>query len=168
MLKFRKNNDSSRAPKLCGADVELGNFIEGGNEQESTGSEASRVLLREFEGFPQRTAFSGYGWSVPLQSGGMQYQSWGYPSWQSAPGGGNVCVPYNPQDWGRKFLADNGGCAYIDLDHLEICLPEVVSAWDHVAAWHAMLRITRQARRLANESLGPDRRVQVLANNRRK
>ncbi len=28
------------------------------------------------------------------------------------------------QDWGRKFLPATGGCAYIDLNHLEVCTPE--------------------------------------------
>ncbi len=159
------NKNGSRLPKLCGADVELANFILGSKQQGSTAFEASRALLREFVGLPLRTGYNGYGWANPNQSGGVQYQSWGYPSWQSAPGGGGICIPFNPQDWGRKFLPGNGGCAYIDLDHLEICLPEVISPWDHVAAWHAMLRITRQALRKANRSLTPDRRIQVLANN---
>ncbi len=165
MPKFTKNRNNTRLPKLCGADVELGNFIEGSEEQGSTGSEASRALLREFTGFPVRTGFSGYGWSVPQQSGQGQYQNWGYSYWQNGPANGTACTAFNPQDWGRKFLADNGGCAYIDLDHLEICIPEVISAWDHVAAWHAMLRITRQALYEANDSLQSGRRIQVLLNN---
>jgi hypothetical protein len=165
MPKFRKNRNNPRLPKLCGGDIELANFILGGKEQGSTGFEAARALLREFFGFPLRTGFQGYGWSTPIQSGPVDYQNWGYPSWQSAPTNGTVCATYNPQDWGRKFFADNGGCAYIDLDHLEICLPEVISAWDHVAAWYAMLHKTRQALHEANRSFLPDRRIQVLANN---
>ena len=50
----------------------------------------------------------------------------------------------NSQDWGRRFLTSNGGCVYIDLNHLELCLPEVLSAADFVAAWHAMLLVARR------------------------
>ena len=39
-----------RLPKLCGADVELGNFIEGVQRAGGSGSEASRALLREIDG----------------------------------------------------------------------------------------------------------------------
>jgi len=165
MSKFKKNSNSPRIPKLCGADVELGNFILGSKEQESTGFEASRALLREIVGLPLKTGSTGFGMGVQNQSSGLQYQSWGYPSWQSVPDSGTVYTPYNPQDWGRKFLPENGGCCYIDLNHLEICLPEIISAWDFVAAWHAMLRITRQALHKANQLLMPDRRIQVLVNN---
>src|SRR5947208_7288883 len=34
-------------------------------------------------------------------------------------------------EWGRRFLAGNGGSAYIDSDHLEINLPEHRRAADH-------------------------------------
>jgi len=54
---------------------------------------------------------------------------------------------------------------YIDLDHLELCLPEVISAYDHVAVWHAMLRIARHALIAANEKLPPGQKIQVLINN---
>ncbi len=72
---------------------------------------------------------------------------------------------YNLQDWGRKFLPTNGGCCYIDLWHLEVCIPEVLSAFDYLAAFHAMLLVARQAMNEVNGQLGPGRRVQVLANN---
>jgi proteasome accessory factor A len=74
-------------------------------------------------------------------------------------------VDANPQDWGRKFLPANGGCVYVDLDHLELCLPEVISAWDHVAAWHAMLDVARVAMNAANAKLPEGRSIQVLVNN---
>jgi proteasome accessory factor A len=114
-------------PKLCGADVELGNFILGRKDTAATGAEASRALLREID--------------APLGAG------------------------RDPQDWGRKFLATNGGCFYVDLDHLEVCLPEVLSAYDHVAAWHAMLRIARRALDAANARLPAGERIHVLVNN---
>ena len=70
------------------------------------------------------------------------------------PGRCDNAPAYNPQDWGRRYLAANGGCAYVDLDHLELCLPEVLSAYDHVAAWHAMLVLARGALERANAGLG--------------
>ncbi|HEY7443671.1 MAG TPA: proteasome accessory factor PafA2 family protein, partial [Vicinamibacterales bacterium] len=70
----------------------------------------------------------------------------------------------NVQDWGRKFLPTNGGCAYIDSDHLEIALPETFSAFDHVAYWRAMLTIVRRAMRHANDGLPEGCRLQVLVN----
>jgi hypothetical protein len=129
------NGDRSwrdRLPKLCGADVELGNFIQGLDRLGGTGREASRALLREIPGVCSLS---------PRERG------------------------WDAQDWGRKFLPSNGGCCYIDLDHLEICLPEVRSAHDHVAAWHAMLRIVRAAMAAANGRLPEAQRLHVLVNN---
>jgi proteasome accessory factor A len=142
----------TRLPKLCGADIELGNFILGLERRGSTGYEASRALLREIEGLPRTPSY-------PYSYGGGYFgSSAGYYSGGSGYG-------YNPQDWGRKYLSTNGGCVYIDLDHLELCLPEVTGAYDHVAAWHAMLRIARQALMAANAKLPPGQKIQVLVNN---
>lgn len=116
-------------PKLCGADIELGNFILGLPGTQRSGRDASQALLQEIRGF----------------RGGTRVN--------------------DPQDWGRKYLGTNGGCFYIDLDHLECCLPEVLSAWDHVAAWHAMLRIAREALVTANEQLPEGQSLHVLVNN---
>ena len=123
-------------PKLCGADIELGNFILGLQRPNGTGDLASRALLREIH-----ARYSDSDALEPLRH------------------------VYNPQDWGRKFLSSNGGCAYIDLDHLELCIPEVISAYDHVAAWHAMLRIARDALEAANTRLRDGLSIQVLVNN---
>ena len=46
-----------------------------------------------------------------------------------------------------------------------VCIPEVLSAYDHVAAWHAMLRVARDALDAANARQPPDARIQVLVNN---
>jgi proteasome accessory factor A len=121
--------DYERVPKLCGADVELGNFIQGLGSLGGTGREASRALLREIHGHGGRSGAD------------------------------------DPQDWGRKYLATNGGCVYIDLDHLECCLPEVLGAHEHVAAWHAMLRIARQALFDASARLPEGQTLHVLVNN---
>jgi hypothetical protein len=130
-------------PKLCGADIELGNFILGAPGLGSTGRQASRALLREIEA------------PYAVDDGGGCGTAAAGHRWPAA---------HDPQDWGRKFLG-NGGCVYIDLDHLELCLPEVVSAYDHVAAWHAMLRIARAALDAANARQPQGQRICVLANN---
>ena len=150
-----------RLLKVCGADVELGNFFLGGRGSGSSGAEAARALLREIAGVPARG-----GWSRPVQP----------EDWRSSVyGGRSSCeglrshesnsLAGDAQDWGRKFLPDNGGCVYIDLDHLEVCIPEVTSAWDFVAAWHAMLRLARHAQHAVNQNAPAGRQVQVLANN---
>ena len=150
-----------RLPKVCGADFELGNFVLGINDFTGSGREASRALLAAIEGYP-RGEF--YRCAAPTTT------------WQSAVYGGRQChgnrqyhhatqSTDHAQDWGRRFLAGNGGCVYIDLDHLELCIPEVSNAWDHVAATHAMLRVAREALHVANAEQPVGRRIQVLVNN---
>lgn len=129
----RSSRFDPRVPKLCGADIELGNFLIGAEGTRETCGEAAHSLLQQIDGYPRRRWY--------LQ-----------PALAFADSGGSLRIvtpPSNSQDWGRRYLAANGGCAYIDLNHLEICLPEVRSAFDHVAAWHAMLRIARQAQEIA-------------------
>ncbi len=144
----------ARLPKLCGADIELGNFITGLHREGGTGYEASRALLREIDGLPRARYYQygfSYGYGSSYSSGGG-YDGYGWGS-------------YSPQDWGRKFLPSNGGCVYIDLDHLELCVPEVMSAFDHVAASHAMLQIARAALEAANERLPAGQKIRVHVNN---
>lgn len=145
----KRNTSRERAPKLCGADIELGNFVLGTEGGGRSGREASHALLAEIDGLAVGSA-----WRPPAECAG-----------RIGIDLGTTIAGYNPQDWGRKFLASNGGCAYIDLDHLELCLPEVRSAYDHVACWHAMLRIARAALDAANERRTAGRRIQVLVNN---
>ncbi len=182
-------------PKLCGADIELGNFIVGLEQTQSTGYQASRALLMEISGLPLRHyGYSGSSYDVNgyyssgyasnsyggTSSGGNGHGgkgSYGYGSssfsttlategTRGAGACGSAALPaYNPQDVNRRFLTSNGGCAYIDLDHVELCLPEVLSAFDHVAAWHGMLRIMRTALEAANEAQPAGQRIQVLVNN---
>jgi len=132
----RELRSDDPVPKLLGADIELGNFILGLERPGGTGYEASRALLHEID--------------APYVNGR------GF--------GGSRCG-YDLQDWGRKYLSSNGGCFYIDLDHLECCVPEVLSAYDHVAAWHAMLRIAREALVAANAKLPEGQTIHVLVNN---
>ncbi len=138
-------------PKLCGTDIELGNFVLGVDKWGGTCDIASRMLLREIRGISPstfgRTGEDGC-WSSYCRSSEEQ------------SGSGHLS-----QDWGRKYLQGNGGCAYIDLNHLELCTPEVISAFDHVACWNAMLRIAQGALLSANARLGRNVRIQALVNN---
>jgi Pup amidohydrolase len=174
-------------PKLCGGDIEVGNFVLGMSRTGGTGPEASQALLAEVSGIPhqrQSQAWSGSSILYSSPSGGGSYLDdwdWNHGSPQVSSGvlGGSSVYSsgfysqpsassstgYNRQDFGRKFLPCNGGCIYIDLNHLELCLPEVLSAADHVAAWHAMLLIAGEAMHHANAKLPADQSVQVLVNN---
>jgi len=163
-------------PKLNGFDIELGNFVDGADMPGGTGREASMALRRRFEGISPSTRWgTGY-----AQQGWSAWASWS--AWSAWPGTGgsergeetgleasdgyaSVQPPLHSTDWGRKWLPSNGACGYIDLNHFEICSPEVLGARDHVAAWHAMLLKTRQARILANEGLPDGQSIEVLANN---
>jgi proteasome accessory factor A len=128
-----------RLPKVCGLDAELANFVSGSlASTEGTCREASHALIREIEGLPAQP-----------------------DALAEAAGDEN----HSPRDFNRRYLPQNGGCAYIDLNHLELAIPEVLSAHDHVAAWHGMLRVARRALHQANLKRPPDRRIHVLVNN---
>ncbi|HSB09192.1 MAG TPA: proteasome accessory factor PafA2 family protein [Blastocatellia bacterium] len=162
--RAERPKDSALLPKLCGADIELGNFILGLEAHRPTGFEASRLLLREIEGLPRADKFRGEPCDCPAcRRDRSSAQERGLAG--TSEGNGEVQVRVNAQDWGRKYLPSNGGCVYIDLDHLELCLPEVLSAFDHVACWHAMLRIARAALDNTNSKLPSGTKVQVLVNN---
>ncbi|MBM3882255.1 MAG: hypothetical protein FJ387_21470 [Verrucomicrobia bacterium] len=153
-------------PVLCGGDFEFGNFIEdSAADGPARPFEASLALLREIDGVHSRrhsTAGSGArgaGWSTPSHT-----QFWSTPSHTPADDAVGPTNLADAQDWGRKFLL-NGGCAYIDLNHLELCTPEVRNALDFVAATHACFRIAQRACAAANAALPDGRRLHVLANN---
>lgn len=144
-------------PKLIGGDIELGNFILGETDNDGKSDrEASRLLLDEVDGLPLRRTDDRESDSIGSHSPGAASHSF----W-----GGSYGSSFNAQDWGRKYLATNGGCIYIDLNHLELATPEVLSARDHQAVWAAMLRIARDAQIAVNADLPPDRRAVVLVNN---
>lgn len=165
-------------PKILGADIEVGNFVRGMECPGGTGYQASRALLREIDGLPKPGKFRS-SWNHPGQYASAvksveqgntdgdlqdpsitgQKNSYGF-NYNSGYGFG-----YNPQDWGRKFLSQNGGCIYIDLDHLEFCIPEVRSAFDYVGYFHAMLRIVRKAQQKANSRLRDGKKIVVMINN---
>jgi hypothetical protein len=166
-------------PKLCGSDVELGNFIIERKRQYShdTGGDAAKALLAQVNGYARQaargwnqgtTSYSSFG---DLYSSSVEYQyedaSISSLSSGAVNDGAGTNKGYRPyaQDIGRKFLAANGGCAYIDLNHLEICVPECRSAFDHLAASRAMLMIAREAMNRANERMPAGATIKVLANN---
>ncbi|MGA2443024.1 MAG: proteasome accessory factor PafA2 family protein [Tepidisphaeraceae bacterium] len=158
MSDFQPDADDRVVPKVTGADIELGNMIVGGATDRAAGAagDAARALLDEIPGFSRASARSCFTPSYadsawPPQAGGYLGQESGYQEYA--------------QDRGRKFLPANGGCAYIDLDHLEICLPEVMSVFDHLAAFGAMLRIARQAMFRANDRIPAGMTIKVLVNN---
>jgi proteasome accessory factor A len=72
-------------------------------------------------------------------------------------------APFSSHGEGGRHWLPNGGCLYIDMSHLEICLPETASARAHAAALHAMLRIVRACRRQALQRLGPEEDLFVNA-----
>lgn len=152
-------------PKLCGGDIELGNFVTGADSADGTGNRAALALLRKIRGVSSESRQTGAACDCEeCRAGGGQWSySAGYRATTYSHGSGHGS--YNPQDWMRTYLPGNGGCVYIDLDHLEICLPEVLSARDHVAAWNAMLRIAARAQTAANADMPEGQKIHVLANN---
>ncbi len=152
--------------KLCGADFELGNLVLGMDLPQGTGALASHLLLQEFSGLPLSRKNQAVCY-CPACAARRRALEDGY---SAAAALGEECSmtkygsAYNAQDCGRKFLS-NGGCAYIDLDHLELCIPEVLTAHDHVAASHAMLRLARAALQTANARLPEGKKIVALANN---
>ena len=145
----------SPRPIVIGSDTELGNFILGADSSRSTGATASRALLREIAGYSSSASGSSRCNCEACVARRKAEESTVDLSMSS---NGN-------QDWGRKYLPTNGGCAYIDLDHLELCTPEVTSAFDYVAAWHAMLRVAQQAQLNVNSKAKKGLRLQALVNN---
>ncbi len=138
-------------PKMCGADVELGNFIIGRDSQEETGDEASRLLLAAIDGIPASCAAAWYNKASAANAAG-------YTSWYAL----STC---DVQDRGRKYTPTSGSSWYIDLSHAEGAMCEVVSAFDHLAVWHAMLRDAQAARIRATAELEEGESLEVLVNN---
>jgi proteasome accessory factor A len=170
MSHSRTHADDRVVPKLCGADIELGNMIVGDlSSRAASAGDAARALLDEIVGFSRTSAkpycassYADSAWEAPV--GGSYGDSRMHDRDSAYAEQGSGYQEY-AQDRGRKFLPANGGCVYIDLDHLEICLPEVKSAFDHVAAFGAMLRIAREAMVRANDRMPAGRTIKVLVNN---
>jgi proteasome accessory factor A len=157
----------------------LGNYISGLQLRNGTGREASHALIREvsgitglstrhFENCPcERCERRRDELLRAAQRAGTAGTGWGYfvNTYPVLDGMSLAKKNDDPQDHDRRYLAENGGCIYIDLNHLELCLPETRSALDHVACWHAGLRIVRRAMDAANAGQPEGRRVHVLVNN---
>jgi Pup amidohydrolase len=170
-------------PKLMGSDFELGNFMLGAGDTRDSAGDAARALLSCIEGLPNARMLAPppvgtcpCGCGLPSASRTGAGASSAYAGQIRAsnvdPAQGVLLMPssaapqprYNPQDIGRKFLV-NGGCAYIDLEHCELCTAEVLSALDQVACQHAMLRIAQRALVRANAAQPRGRHVLALFNN---
>jgi Pup amidohydrolase len=166
----------ARLPKVCGLDSELGNFIIGPSGATGTGYAAARALIAEIEGFPgdncTGASYCGCPECCARRRRNAQHSSRRYDRYDRPADGRSGYADeagdadgYGSQDWNRRFLATNGGCAYVDLGHLELCVPEVRSARDHVACWHAMLGLARGALERANQKQPPGQRIVALVNN---
>jgi Pup amidohydrolase len=151
--KMKQGRSRSNLPILTGADCELGAFMEGFPEGKLSCDRATDLLLEEFDGVASTSR---------LYEGSGNYtnatvDAYGYV------GTGNV--GFNPQDKGRKYLPTTGGCIYEDLSHPEICLPETLSAVDHVAAHQAFLQEVSEKLQSANEKLPVGGKIHVMVNN---
>jgi proteasome accessory factor A len=151
MSDFYAKESDRVVPKLCGADIELGNIILGdpSDQSSATAGDAARAILHEVHGFSRHAVRQCY--SSSFAGSEDTVQTSGYRE--------------HAQDSGRKFLPANGSSIYLDMDHLEACIPEVISAFDHVAAFGAMLKITREAMARANDRMPAGRTIKVLVNN---
>ena len=167
-------------PKVIGYDGEVANFIRGLRQPGGTSREASRLLIREIPGssHPPSEFFVNCPCRECERHQKKSQQRYGYDHGHSVPlntwSGYAAAVlneittsksGYDPRDHERRYLAENGGCVYIDLDHVELCLPETRSVYDHVACWHAGLRILRRALDAANQKLPEGQKIHVLINN---
>lgn len=132
-------------PKVIGCDAEVANFFTGLDEADGAAREASRAIIREIRGHPDGTGAL------------LALCAEGYAAVEG-------CAAEDPRDHDRAYLAETGGCFYIDLDHVEVCLPETTSAFDYVACWHAALKILRRALEAANARLPGGQKIHVLVN----
>jgi proteasome accessory factor A len=165
-------------PKAIGYDGEVGNFISGSVRSGSTGREASRALIREIAG--GQGCFRRFLLNCTCdecQDHWERLQRRHQNSTHHTVDWNTTAVralleeiaseknDHDPRDHNRRYLTENGACIYIDLDHVELCLPETRSVYDHVACWHAGLRILRRAQAAANGRLPDGQKIHVLINN---
>ena len=136
----------SMPTKTGGADRELGAAIlgRGNNASRLTCFEAARRIMREFDGWPRASSISE-----------GRYGNWFGIRRDNAA---------HSMDSAGKFLT-NGGCAYIDLGHPEICTPECRSALQYAACMQAMLSRVQDAVRAANARLPEAEEIVVQVDN---
>lgn len=72
----------------------------------------------------------------------------------------------NVNDVGRQYDAQNGGCNYIDLDHLECCLPLCRGVTQFVTYLRAMRANVRDAVQRHNKSAGAAAHIEAMFDNR--
>jgi proteasome accessory factor A len=146
-----------RWPQIGGADIELANFMTGIDPALSNMA-AARAVLAAFDGVS--TAADKVS-STPSGS----YDTERTDRVNGADSTESARPTFNPQDWCRKWSAVNGSCAYIDMSHVELAFPEITSAKQFVAYWHAMLLLAMRARESANRNLPSGRQIELVANN---
>ena len=154
------NRAAGLVPPMLGGDTEFANFVLGATDPQGTGRIASRLLLDAIDGV---RAFRSHRPMDTAPAGSNDRPSDNNATLSDASL--QPLLGYDVQDWGRKFLPSTGGSAYVDLDHIEMPLPEVRSAGEFVAAWHGSIRIVLDAMRKVNRRLPEGMRLQVLANN---
>lgn len=177
------NTTKTPLPIIIGSDTELYNAIHDNEMRLSdTGGKASRVVLSEINGVANQTQTCyTNGNCTPIsapyhQTGHINYgynTGQGYQhtykstnkSHDDSTAHSETQSRYNPQDHDRKYSVANGGCNYIDLNHLETCTPEVRLAREFVAVFHANLLAIREAAESATEKLAEGQRIVLLANN---
>ena len=151
-------------PKVIGNDAELGNCIIGNTASDRTYDTAARTLLRQFDGVRDYSAPARRSSVYPYSQIPLAYE-YGDDVDEYDDVAPYYRSYYNVQDYGRKYLPSNGGCVYIDMSHLEVCTPEVRSAFDYLRYWKAMLMHVAEKRVAAEETLPAGQQLVVLANN---
>ena len=135
----------------------VGYWIDRENWGMGIASQALQLLLREVAGLPQLST-----WDYLLPGAAQWDVSANRYSTGAAAQDYSSSSNYDHHDWGRKYLKENGGCIYVDANHLEACQPEIRDAFDHVASWGATLDLLREIQAKANARLDSGRRIQVL------
>ena len=124
-------------PKLCGQDIELGNFVMGtGRGRGVRRGGIARAAGAQSTGYP-RAAPGAVPAGVPL--------SVRLRSRQIA-----VCGPVGSAGLGPEVARERRRAATSTCDHLELATAETTSAFDQVACTHAMLRVAQRALAAAN------------------
>lgn len=168
--------DTERVVKLCGQDAELVNSCVGISYAAGGNAIAAHAVLAEVDGLPRAPAAPLCpDRAAPAQDWGEEDDAYGYDyepcsspvygGYRGSAAGATSAISYNPQDVGRRYLPANGGCIYIDLNHVELAQPESRDAFTAAACWHAMLRTTRDALLLANANRPEESPVEVVVGN---
>jgi proteasome accessory factor A len=178
---YTVTRDIKRVVKLCGQDAELVNYCTGVSYAAGGNAVAANAVLAEVDGLPRpapailplNQAGQVRDWEEEDEAYGYGHEPYSSPvcvyygggAKTQGSGGGAGSISYNPQDVGRRYLRTNGGCMYIDLNHIELAQSETRDAFMAAACWHAMLRTTRDALRAANARRPAESPIEVVVSN---